>query len=174
MEKWFEASATSLIAISLSAIGIYILVIIYTRIAGKRSFSKMSSFDFAMTIASGSILASTILLKNVSLIQGAVGLLAVYILQIGTAYLRRYPAFQKITDNDPIMLMKEGEIYYDNLKKARVTESDLRGKLREANVIQLSEVRAVIFETTGDVSVLHCDPETKLEEWLIKDVKQKA
>ena len=172
MEKWFEASSTSLIAIILSAIGIYITVIIYTRIAGKRSFSKMSSFDFAMTIASGSILASTILLKNVSLIQGAVGLLIVYILQISTAFLRRYPAFQKITDNDPILLMKDGEIYYDNLKKARVTESDLRGKLREANVIQLSEVRAVVFETTGDVSVLH-SADKKLEDWIIKDVNRK-
>lgn len=173
MEKWFEASLTSLIAIVLSAIGIYITVIIYTRIAGKRSFSKMSSFDFAMTIASGSILASTILLKNVSLIQGAIGLLAVYILQIGTAFLRRYPFFQKMTDNEPLLLMQEGKIFYENLKKAHVTESDLRGKLREANVIQLSEVRAVVFETTGDVSVLHCSPDTKLEEWLIKDVKRK-
>ncbi|SFB86529.1 DUF421 domain-containing protein [Zunongwangia sp. SCSIO 43204] len=172
MEKWFEASETSLVAITLSAIGIFILVILYTRIAGKRSFSKMSSFDFAMTIASGSILASTIVLKNVSLVQGAIALLVVYILQLVTAYLRRYPAFQKITDNDPILLMKDGEIYYDNLKKARVTESDLRGKLREANVIQLSEVRAVVFETTGDVSVLH-SADKKLEDWIIKDVNRK-
>ena len=172
MEKWFEASETSLVAITLSAIGIFILVILYTRIAGKRSFSKMSSFDFAMTIASGSILASTIVLKNVSLVQGAIALLVVYILQLVTAYLRRYSAFQKITDNDPILLMKDGEIYYDNLKKARVTESDLRGKLREANVIQLSEVRAVVFETTGDVSVLH-SADKELEDWLIKDVNRK-
>ena len=68
--------------------------------------------------------------------------------------------------------MKDGEIYYDNLKKARVTESDLRGKLREANVIQLSEVRAVVFETTGDVSVLH-SADKKLEDWIIKDVNRK-
>ncbi|WP_417884972.1 DUF421 domain-containing protein [Zunongwangia sp.] len=173
MEKWFEASPTSLLAIIISAIGIYCLVIIYTRIAGKRSFSKMSSFDFAMTIASGSILASTILLKNVSLLQGAIGLLIVYVLQISTAYLRRFHLFQKLTDNKPLLLMKDGEIFHDNLKKARVTESDLRGKLREANVIQLSEVRAVVFETTGDVSVLHCNPKKELEEWLIKDVNHK-
>ena len=68
--------------------------------------------------------------------------------------------------------MEEGKISHENLKKARVTESDLRGKLREANVIQLSEVRAVIFETTGDVSVLHSNPDKKLEEWLIKDVNR--
>lgn len=77
MEKWFEASWTSIIAILLTALGIYAAIILFTRIAGKRSFSKMSSFDFAMTVAVGSILATTILSASVSLIQGIVGLAAV-------------------------------------------------------------------------------------------------
>ena len=89
MEKWFEASWTSILAIFLTAAGIYLAIIIFTRIAGKRSFSKMSSFDFAMTVAVGSILATTILSKSVSLIQGIIGLAAVYILQISAAILRR-------------------------------------------------------------------------------------
>ena len=99
MEKWFEASWTSIIAILLTALGIYLAIILFTRIAGKRSFSKMSSFDFAMTVAVGSIIASTILSKSVSLIQGVVGLAAVYILQISAAFLRRWSWFQKAIDN---------------------------------------------------------------------------
>ena len=62
-------------------------------------------------------------------------------------------------------------ILHENLKKARVTESDLRSKLREANVLDLSQVRAVIFEATGDISVLHTSEEDReLEDWLTKDV----
>lgn len=76
MENWFNVSYESVIAISLSALGIYAAVILFTRIAGKRSFSKMSSFDFAMTVAVGSILASTILNSSVSLMEGVVGLAA--------------------------------------------------------------------------------------------------
>ena len=90
MEKWFEASWTSIIAILLTALGIYAAIILFTRIAGKRSFSKMTSFDFAMTVAVGSILATTILSASVSLIQGIVGLGAVYILQISAAFFRRF------------------------------------------------------------------------------------
>lgn len=172
MEKWFEASWTSLIAICISALGIYVAVILFTRIAGKRSFSKMSSFDFAMTVAVGSIIASTILSKSISLLQGVVGLAIVYVLQISAAILRRFKFFQKALDNTPLLLM-EGETILDhNLKKARVTESDLRSKLREANVTRLSQVKAVIFETTGDISVLHSDDNTNLEDWLLKDVKR--
>ncbi len=171
MEKWFEASWTSIIAILLTALGIYVAIILFTRIAGKRSFSKMSSFDFAMTVAVGSIIASTILSKSVSLVQGIVGLAAVYILQISAAFLRRWPVVQKVIDNAPLLIMDRQTILYDNLKKARVTESDLRSKLREANVLDLSQVRAVVFESTGDISVLHTSQEDQeLEDWLTKDV----
>ena len=173
MEKWFEASWTSIIAILLTALGIYLAIILFTRLAGKRSFSKMSSFDFAMTVAVGSIIASTILSKSVSLIQGVVGLAAVYILQISAAFLRRWSWARKAIDNSPLLLMDKQTILYENLKKARVTEGDLRSKLREANVLELSQVRAVIFETTGDISVLHTSNEDqKLEDWLTNDVKK--
>ncbi|MBZ9632421.1 DUF421 domain-containing protein [Salegentibacter sp. LM13S] len=174
MEKWFEASWTSIIAILITAAGIYLAIIIFTRIAGKRSFSKMSSFDFAMTVAIGSIIASTVLSASVSLIQGIVGLAAVYILQISAAYSRRYIWFQKAIDNSPLMLMDGKNILHENLKKARVTEGDLRSKLRESNVLDLSQVRAVIFETTGDISVLHTsDKNQEVEAWLTKDVQDK-
>ncbi|MAP80746.1 MAG: hypothetical protein CL526_06625 [Aequorivita sp.] len=171
MEKWFEASETSLIAIVLSTIGIYAAVILFTRLAGKRSFSKMSSFDFAMTVAVGSVIATTALSKSVSLLQGVVGLAAVYILQILIAILRRFSWVQKVIDNQPLLLMDGEKILSNNLRKARVSESDLRAKLRETNVLKLSQVRAVIFESTGDISVLHTtDPKTEAEDYLLKDV----
>ncbi|SDS23354.1 YetF domain-containing protein [Gramella sp. MAR_2010_147] len=171
MEKWFAFEWNSMIAILLTAIGIYIAIIIFTRIAGKRSFSKMSSFDFAMTVALGSMIATTVLSKSVSLWDGVVGLGIIYILQISVALLRRFQVVQKMVDNAPLLLMEGEEIFEENLKKARVTESDLRSKLREANVIRLKEVRAVIFEATGDISVLHTgDDNEELEDWLLKDV----
>ncbi|WP_347372780.1 YetF domain-containing protein [Aequorivita sp. Q41] len=173
MEKLFEASPNSLILIVLSVLGIYVATIFFTRFAGKRSFSKMSSFDFAMTVAIGSIIASTALTQSISLLQGVVGLAIVYILQISVAMLRRYDFVQKLVDNTPLLLMDGEKILYQNLKKARVAETDLRSKLREANVLKLSEVRAVIFETTGDISVLHTkDTSVELENWLLKDVTQ--
>jgi uncharacterized membrane protein YcaP (DUF421 family) len=117
MEKWFEASWTSIIAICITATVIYLAVIIFTRIAGKRSFSKMSSFDFAMTVAIGSILASTILSKSISLLEGLVGLGMVYLLQIFVAILRRSSSIEKLVDNKPLLLMDGTNILHDNLKK---------------------------------------------------------
>jgi len=171
MEKYFVTTATTAIAILLTALGIYIALIVYTRLAGKRSFSKMSSFDFAMTVAIGSLIGSTVLSSSVSLLEGMIGMASVYLLQISAALLRRRSnRFKKLIDNSPMLLMDGTNILHENLEKARVAEGDLRSKLREANVLQLSQVRAVVFETTGDISVLHAGDDTDLEEWLLKDV----
>lgn len=174
MEKYFGTTTSAALSIILTALGIYIALIVYTRLAGKRSFSKMSSFDFAMTVAIGSLIASTILSTSVSLIDGMIGMASVYLLQISAALLRRKNKhFKKLIDNTPMLLMDGTNILHENLKKARVAEGDLRSKLREANVLQLSQVRAVVFETTGDISVLHTSgDDTELEEWLLKDVSR--
>ena len=61
MSAWFTTSWAALGAIAISAVAVYAAILVYTRIAGLRSFAKMSSFDFAMTVAVGSMVASSIL-----------------------------------------------------------------------------------------------------------------
>ena len=171
MKELFNTSWETVMLISASAIGIYIAIILLTRIIGKRSFSKMSSFDFAMTVAVGSIVATTILSSSVKLIEGLVGLTMIYVLQISIALARRNKTVQNMVDNSPLLLMDGEKIISSNLRKARVTEGDLRSKLREANVTELSQIKAVIFETTGDISVLH-KKDDHLDLWIMKDVKR--
>jgi uncharacterized membrane protein YcaP (DUF421 family) len=54
-----------------------------------------------------------------------------------------------------------------------VTKADLYSKLREANVIRFSQVKAVVFEATGDISVLHIgDENMELEDEILKGVNR--
>jgi uncharacterized membrane protein YcaP (DUF421 family) len=175
MSEWFISPLNTLWAIFLTALGIYISLILFTRLAGKRSFSKMSSFDFAMTVAVGSLIATTVLSKSTSLIQGIAGLASLYILQVLVAIMRRFEWVKDLVDNKPLLLMDGSRILYENLRKARISEGDLRNKLREANVVSLDQVKAVVFETTGDVSVLtSSDSDITLDEYLLTDVERKA
>jgi len=166
----FETTSYSILIIILSSIGIYLAIIVYTRLFGKRSFSKMSSFDFAMTVAVGSITATTILADSVSFLEGAISLLMIYLLQLIAAFLRRYSWFRKLIDNQPTLIMDGEKILRENLKSVRLTEGDLRSKLREANITKLSEVKAVIFETTGNIVVMHKRDNDGIDDWLLKDV----
>ncbi|MFW5706162.1 MAG: DUF421 domain-containing protein [Bacteroidota bacterium] len=173
MDTYFGTTLGALVAIILTAAGIYAAVIIFTRLSDKRSFSTMSSFDFTMTVAVGSLIATTVLSSSVTLVQGVIGLGALFVLQISVAYLRLNTSFQQIVDNSPLLLMRNGKILRENLKRARLTDGDLRSKLLAAGVLRLSEVEAVVFETTGDLSIMKkSDENLRLEEWLISDVKR--
>jgi len=130
----------------------------------------MSSFDFAMTVAIGSIIATTILSKSVSLPEGMMGIVAAYLLQMGAALIRRNDTAKKIMDNQPLLLMDGPVILDDNLRKSRVAKSDLRSKLREANITELSEIKAVVFETTGNISVLHKTHDRPIDDFLMEGV----
>lgn len=172
IEDLFILNQKTFFLIILSTLFIFVAVIFFTRIFGKRSFSKMSSFDFAMTVAVGSIIATTILSDSVSFLEGALGLLTVYSLQLSAAFLRRYKWFRKMIDNRPTLVMDGEKLLHENMKAVRVTEGDIRSKLREANVVKLSEIKAVIFETTGDMVVLHKNNDDTIDEWLLKDVQR--
>lgn len=148
-----------------------IWVILLVRIVGLRSFSKMTNFDFVMTVGMGSLLAGAAQAgKWVDLAQTMTAMAALFAVQFCVSYLRqRSDTFDQAVQNTPVLLMKDGVILHDALRTTRVSEGDLMAKLREANAIDLSTVRAVVLETTGDVSVLH-GPD--VDQVLLKDIKR--
>ncbi|EEB85428.1 DUF421 domain-containing protein [Roseobacter sp. GAI101] len=140
----------------LSTVGL-VWIILLVRVFGLRSFSKMTNFDFVMTIAVGSLLAGVSQSTSWgSLVQSVTAITALFILQFTAAYLRqRSETFLTAIQNDPVMLLENGVICENALRTTRVSQGDLIAKLREANALEMSNVRAVVLETTGDISVLH-------------------
>ena len=139
------------------------LVILYVRIVGLRAFAKMSAHDFVVTVAIGSGLAATVLNHDTPWWQGAIALAALLAVQWAVGTVRSLgPGVQRWTDNEPLVLMARGEMRTRAMARARVTPDDLRQKLRLAGVSDTSSVATVIFETTGDVSVLQDMPAGQL------------
>ena len=131
----------------------------------------MSTGDFVVTVAIGSLFGAAIASPNPSVGVTAVAFLGLYCGKFFVAWLKRNSRWaSRVLDNRPILLMHGGKILHQNLDRAHVSEADLRAKLREANVLRLEEVQAVVFETTGDVSVLHDGDGTDVEPWLLEGV----
>ena len=160
-----------IIYILLRAALVVALIIALTRMNGLRSFSKMSGFDFAITVAKGSVLASAVMASDPDKFWTYMGaMVALYVVQFIVSQARaRLDWVQKAIDNSPLLLMRNGEILDHNLRKGKISREDLMGKLREANALRLQDVRAVILEDTGDVSVLHGD--TEVDECLLEGVR---
>lgn len=155
MTDWIWTSGTAMLMVLLTGLGIYISMIFFTRLVGLRSFSKMSSFDFAITVGIGTVLAGTLLNEKPPLLQGIVALAVLYGIQFFISYIRRhYQLARRIVDNEPLLIMAGEKVIEDHLDTAQLTRQDLHSKLRLAGITSFSEVWAVVLETTGEVAVL--------------------
>ncbi len=132
---------------------VYLAVIVLTRVSGVRSLAKMSSFDFAATVAIGSTVSSAAL-GSTSLAAGALALTVIFALQFAIALVRRRGWAQGAFDNQPVLLMAEGHVLDDRLAAVRVSRVELWAQLRLAGIERLEQVGAVVMETTGEMSVL--------------------
>lgn len=154
----------------LSVFGLF-WIILLVRIVGLRSFSKMTNFDFVMTVAMGSLLAGASQSQQwTGFLQTLTAMASLFAVQYFVSRLRRWShRLDELVQNTPTLLMKDGVILHDALRTTRVAEEDLIAKLREANALDFESVRAVVLETTGNISVLHGD---HVAETLFKGVAE--
>lgn len=140
--------------------GALVWVLLTVRIVGLRSFSKMTAFDFVATVATGSLLASAATATRwADFAQVLVAVAALMAVQAGLAAWRKASArARKALGNRPALLMRDGRFLDEQMRRTRVARQDVFAKLRMANVHDISEVRAVVLENTGDISVLHGAP----------------
>ena len=126
-----------------------------------------------MTVGVGSILASTVLSKDPSLLQGLTAMACLFIFQALVSMLRRkVKPIKKLVDNPAIVLMAHGEYISDNLKEANLAKSDVQEVLRKNGLKNPAQVFAVIMETTGDMSVIKQDDQAPdMEMSLFDDIR---
>ena len=170
IESWDKAPQ-----VFVSVLAVYVIILTLIRIRGLRSLSKMSPGDFITTLAIGSIFGASVLNPEPSVAVTGTALVSIFLIQVVVTKLRRSTSWvQPLLSNAPLLIMKDGEVLSENLASTDISEGELRAKLREANVVKLSQVLAVIVEGTGDVSVLHSDDHDEIDDWIMKGVEEKA
>ena len=133
----------------------YFGLIVWLRISGKRTLSKWNSFDFVVTIALGSVLASAFLSSQTSFVQAmvAVGMLVSF--QFLLTWLSvRTPIVQKLIKARPTLLFYKGEFLDDMLKQKRIAKGEVLAAIRESGQAQTEAIDAVVLETDGSISII--------------------
>jgi len=175
MMNWIApADPLALVGVIAGTLGMYLTIMAFARWSGVRSFAEMSTFDIAVTIANGSLLATTIVARNPPLVQGMTAVAVLFGIQLTVSRIRaRFAGVRAMTDNRPIVLMGPGgRLLPRNMHIARVTEDDLRTHLRQANVADPATVQAVVMEGTGGINVLHGHGgELPADGWILKGVR---
>lgn len=149
-DDWF-----GLIRIVLVGVPAYVALVLMLRISGKRTLSKMNAFDFVVTVALGSTLATVLLSKDVALAEGVLAFALLIALQFIITWLSVRSKFvSRLVKSEPTLLWHHGEFLRGAMKSARVTESEILTAARAQGQAAMENVAAVVLETDGTFSVI--------------------
>jgi uncharacterized membrane protein YcaP (DUF421 family) len=133
----------------------YVTLVVFLRISGKRTLSKMNAFDLVVTVALGSTLATVLLTKNVALAEGALAFALLVTLQFVVTWSSvRAGWVRRLVTGEPRMLLYRGDYLHEALRTARVTVDEVRAAVRAAGLSTLGDAEAVVLETDGSFSVV--------------------
>ncbi len=133
----------------------YFGLIVWLRVSGKRTLSKWNSFDFVVTVALGSILASAILSESTPFAQAMVGIGLLVLFQFLLTWLSvRTKIIQQIIKAEPTLLVFKGNFLDDVLKDKRVAKGEVLAAIRVKGYSCVEEIGAIILETNGNFSVI--------------------
>lgn len=132
----------------------YFFVLVTLRLMGKREIGKLSIFDLVVSIMMAEIAVFVIEDPKISLIRGIVPIIALMLTQIMLSYITlKSKKVRELVEGEPSVLIADGKIRDEEMKKQRYTIDDLLTQLREKNINNIADVEFAVLETSGKLSV---------------------
>jgi uncharacterized membrane protein YcaP (DUF421 family) len=151
---WFDSWESILRVICISPLA-YFAMVLLLRISGKRTLSKMNAFDFVVTVALGSILATVALNQNISLANGVTAILLFIGFQFLLTWLSvRVKSVKTLITSKPSLIFYKGNFLYQDMKKERITVEEIYSTTRQKGFSTLDGIDMIIFETTGEIAII--------------------
>ena len=155
MESWITSSWESIARLAFMSFFAYAGLIVMLRVSGARTLSQLNAFDFVVTVALGSILATVILDKSIPLAEGLAALGFLVLLQYILSFLSvRFKTIRRVIKSEPVLLFYNGTFIHQTLRERRITDDEVLQMLRSNGINKLDEVQAVVLETNGKYSVI--------------------
>jgi len=133
----------------------FFTLLILTRIMGRKEIGQLTFFNFISAIAIGTIGASIAVDQSLSLANGVYALAGWSVITIIMGFMDiKSKNVRKLITGDPVIVIKQGQIMENELRKLRIDVNTLSSLLRKKNVFSIADVDYAIFETDGKLSVM--------------------
>jgi len=133
----------------------FIALLTLTRLMGQKEISEMTFFNFVSGIAIGTIGGSLVTNSAISIRDGLIALIGWCLITIGLSYIDiKFKKVRPVIEGQPRIVIKQGKIMEDELRKVRLDVDSLNSLLREKDVFSMAEVDLAVFETDGKLSVM--------------------
>ena len=138
----------------LRTIILYLVLICVIRLMGKRQIGQMEPSEFVVTMLVANLASIPMQDSGIPLFSGFIPIVTVLGLELVLSHISlKNIRLRKLLCGKPVILIENGTIMQQNLRKTRVTLDELTGHLREKDVLDLKSVQYAILETNGNLSV---------------------
>ena len=146
---------TKILNISMRSTLIVVVLLILTRLLGKKQMSQLTYFNYITGVTMGSVAGDFISEVNMPVVDALASLIAICILtELNSFIALKSTSYRKVMDGDDIILIKKGKIIKPALKSCRMSVNILLMLLRQSNTFSVEEVEYAILETNGSLSVM--------------------
>lgn len=133
---------------------LYLVLIAVIRLLGKRQIGEMEPSEFVVTMLVANLAAIPMQDGGIPLFSGLVPILTVLGVELVLSSLAlKSIRIRRMLCGKPVILIENGRVLQENLRKTRVTLDELTGHLREKDVLDIQSVQYAILETNGNLSV---------------------
>ena len=147
--------ATGAVAIAVKTAIIYLALIIGLRWLGKRELGQMSLYDFVMVVILGNAVQNAMLGTDTTLGGGLVAAFVLLLMNRGINQLiRGSRRFEHLLVGDPVLIVHDGKVLEDRLKRNGITREQLTAALREHGYEKPEDVHLAVLEVDGTISVV--------------------
>jgi uncharacterized membrane protein YcaP (DUF421 family) len=154
MPAWLSGQTDQLIGTVGKAALMYGTAVLGLRVAHRRTLAQWTAIDFAAAVAVGAIVGRTAIASGQSYLVGATALVTILVAHALITLGRAHRWLAKAVDHRVRVLVDHGRLRRDQLRLCGLTENDVLAKLREQGVGSLAELRYVLYETKGELTVV--------------------
>jgi uncharacterized membrane protein YcaP (DUF421 family) len=138
---------------------VYAFLLIGLRLAGKREMGQLNPFDFVVLLLLANTVQNAIIGNDNSLLGGIIGATALLVVNwFVVRYLYAHPAFARIVEGDPDLLIRNGKVRPDRLKRELITPEELEAAARRQGIEGLHRVETCRLEVGGALTFVAKEP----------------
>lgn len=135
---------------------IYVALLIFLRLAGRRTLMQITSFDFVLLLIIGEATQNALLQNDSSVTNALLVIVTLISLDIALSYVKlRVPVVARWMDGLPMIIVRDGRPLKDLMVKARVSEVDVLSAARESQGLErMEQIKCAVLEPTGSISII--------------------
>jgi len=134
---------------------VYVFLVLAIRLFGKKEFSQLSVFDIVFILLISNAVQNSMIAADFSFWSGIVSAVTLFIVNfLFKNIIYKIPKLSDWVQGHPVMLIYEGKVIPDNIKKAKITIPELEEAAREHGVNSVENVNIAVLEVDGSISIV--------------------